>query len=81
MNNYNPEVKNLATDRYKKNKFTDKTLETINQLTEAVIKVRCNICENHFDYPITAKYSEILSIASVKELAGICPDCKYDLGD
>lgn len=78
---HNPEVKNLATDRYKQNRFTDKTVDTINQLTEAIIKVKCSICENHFDYPITANYSEILSITSVKELAGICPNCRCDLSD
>ena len=74
------EVKNLATDRYKQNRF-DKTVDTINQLTEAMIKVKCSICENHYDYPITANYSEILSITSVKELAGICPNCRCDMSE
>lgn len=69
----------MATDRYKQIKYSDKTVDTINQLTETIIKVKCSICENPFDYPITAKYSEILSIESVKELAGICPNCKCDL--
>ena len=69
----------MATDRHKQNKFTDKTVDTINQLTEAIIKVKCSICESQLDYSITAKYSEILSITSVKELAGVCPNCKCDL--
>jgi hypothetical protein len=68
----------LATDKNKHNRFADKTMETINQLTEAIIKVKCIICDNHFDYPITANHSEILSITSVKELAGICPNCKCE---
>jgi hypothetical protein len=71
----------LSTERDKQNRHTDKTMDTINQLTEAMIKVKCSICENQFDYPITANYSEILTIASVKELAGICPNCKYDLSN
>jgi hypothetical protein len=71
----------LATERYKQSKYSDKTVDTINQLTEAIIKVKCSICENPFDYPITARYSEILSIESVKELAGICPNCKCDLSN
>jgi hypothetical protein len=71
----------LVTDRYKQNRFTDKTMNTINQLTEAIIKVKCSICENLFDYPITANYSEILTIESVKELSGICPNCKCDFSD
>lgn len=57
------------------------TIDSINQITEAMIKVKCSVCENHFDYPITANYSEILTIASVKELSGICPNCKYDIND
>ncbi|MDQ1251283.1 MAG: hypothetical protein QG646_356 [Euryarchaeota archaeon] len=68
----------MVTERFKQTKFTDKTTDAINQLTEAMIKVKCSICENQFDYPITANYSEILTIASVKELAGICPNCKCD---
>lgn len=71
----------LATDRYKQNGFADKTMDTINQLTEAIIKVKCSICENQFDYSITANYSEVLTIASVKELSGICPNCKCGLND
>jgi hypothetical protein len=67
-----------VTERYKQTKFTDNTTDAISQLTEAMIKVKCSICESLFDYPITANYSEILTIASVKELAGICPNCKCD---
>lgn len=71
----------MVTDRYNQNIFTDKVIDTVDQITAAFIKVKCSMCENQFDYPITANYSEILTISSVKELAGICPNCKCDLSD